>query len=79
MSYQVDFFASIESAKNVLFWVMLQNTLSQLVGRIFTFDLCLLNLNNGGSLLHCTFFGLKPLVLQKLSKKLKLEVALGKV
>ena len=40
MSYQVDFFASIESAKNVvLFWVMLQNTLSQLVGRIFYFRL----------------------------------------
>ena len=52
------FFASIEATKNIiLFWVMLENTLGQSVCRIFYFWLVwLVNLNTGGSLLHCTCF-----------------------
>ena len=38
MSYQVDFFASIEATKNItLLWVMPENTLGQSVCRDFYF------------------------------------------
>ena len=37
MKNQFDFFASIQATKNMLFWVMPQNTLGQSVHRIFYF------------------------------------------
>ena len=49
------FFASIEATKNILFWVLPENTLDQSVCRFFYFWLVwLVNLNTGGPLLHCT-------------------------
>ena len=49
------FFASIEATKNILFWVIPENTLANQFAGFFTFDLFdLVNLNTGGPLLHCT-------------------------
>ena len=49
------FFASIEATKNILFWVMLENTLGQSVCRSFYFwFIWLVNLDTGCPLLHCT-------------------------
>ena len=55
MKNQFDFFASIQATKNMLFWVMPQNTLGQSVHRIFYFWLVwFVNLITRGPLLHCT-------------------------
>ena len=53
-------FPSIEATKNILFWVMPENTLGQSVCRIVYF--WLVNPNTGGPLPHCTCYYCQEMV-----------------